>query len=164
MLIKPELDRLFRYAWSLTKDQDQAFDLLQIALEKMIKNDCDKIENKIAYLMRTIRNDFIDEERRNRKFRSLGDDEESLPRLYEIDNELGLDDILIHQQDVTELLSKLNPCESELLYLWAVEEYTIDEIAELQNVARGTLLSRLHRMKKRIKAELKDRNSVACIQ
>ena len=37
-----------------------------------------------------------------------------------------------------------------MLYLWAVEEYTVDEIALLTETPRGTLLSRLHRLKKRV--------------
>jgi len=44
----------------------------------------------------------------------------------------------------------LIPSPRELLYLWAVEEYTSKELADLFNVPPGTILSRLHRLKIKI--------------
>ena len=47
----------------------------------------------------------------------------------------------------------MQPEERELLFLWAVEEYTIEEIAHMKQVPKGTLQSKLHRLKKRIKLQ-----------
>jgi RNA polymerase sigma-70 factor (ECF subfamily) len=55
--------------------------------------------------------------------------------------------LLIQAEEVADLLARLHDVERELLYLWAVEEYTIDEISELTGAPRGTLLSRLHRLR-----------------
>jgi len=161
MLSKEDLNRLFRYACSLIKDQDQAFDLVQSSVEKMLKRNHTNIDNKSGYLMRSIRNEFIDQARHNKIYQTVSTDEAFSTHLHEIKSVPSLDDILIQNEDLDIILSKLSAIESELLYLWAVEEYTIDEISELQNVPRGTLLSRMHRMKKRIKSEFLGQISVA---
>lgn len=161
MFDKEILNRLFRYACSLTKDQDQAFDLVQSGIEKMLRRNTNRIDNTMAYLMRAIRNEFIDQARQNNLYQMLPINEDSSNYLYEVESDLTLDDILIQNEDLDLLLSKLSVIESELLYLWAVEEYTFDEIAQLQDLSRGTVLSRMSRMKKRIKLELQDKISVA---
>ncbi len=38
-----------------------------------------------------------------------------------------------------------------LLYLWSVEGFTIDELATKMIIPRGTLLSKIHRIKKKIR-------------
>jgi DNA-directed RNA polymerase specialized sigma24 family protein len=35
-------------------------------------------------------------------------------------------------------------------FLWVVEEYTMKEISELTGIPRGTLLSRIHRIRKKV--------------
>jgi RNA polymerase sigma-70 factor (ECF subfamily) len=66
-------------------------------------------------------------------------------------DESSMDDLLINQQQVQHLITVLNSEENEMLYLWAVEEYTVDEIAKIYQKPKGTVLSRLHRLKKRIR-------------
>ena len=152
MLEKKDLNRLYRYAWSLAKDDTHAFDLVQSNIEKVLRRNTIKIDNTVNYIMSGIRNEFIDHSRRNRKFETLSIDEDSSAQIYEVTPDL--ESILIDEQDVEWILERLNPLESELLYLWAVEEYTIDEIAVMQNIPRGTLLSRISRLKKRLKSDV----------
>jgi len=154
MLDKDILNQLYRYALSLAKNEDQAYDLLQSCIEKYLRADTNNIDMPVAYLKRTIRNAFIDSRRRGRFQVSLtqeiietGDTEQTLA-------EPTLEDIYIQQREVNGIIDKLKPEESELLYLWAVEEYTVDEIAKLRNQSRGTLLSKMHRLKKRLRSEL----------
>jgi len=156
MIDKNELNQLYRYACSLTKDADNSYDLLQASIEKMLGKDYQKIENKTAYLMRSIRNRYIDQKRRENKFPLDSIEDEA--QIFEVDEQIGLEELVIESEKVAELITYLSPMESELLYLWAVEEYTIDEIARLQNIPRGTLLSRLSRMKKRVKQQFVSTN------
>ena len=48
------------------------------------------------------------------------------------------------------LMEGLDPLERELLFLWAVEGYTARELGEATECSRGTVLSRLHRLRKKI--------------
>jgi len=73
-------------------------------------------------------------------------------------NPRTLEDIYIDQDEITILLEKLNPPDRELLYFWAVEEYTIDEISKLLNTPRGTLVSRIHRLRKKLDTHLDQGN------
>lgn len=153
MLDKDQLNQLYRFAISLTNNDDQAYDLLQTCLEKYLKANLSDIEVPVAYLKRMIRNEFIDETRRRRLYRDV--DPEALCRISDENalNEVSLEDVFVQQSEVTALLGTMQPEERELLYLWAVEEYTIDEIAQIKQVPRGTLLSKLHRLKKRVQLQ-----------
>lgn len=153
MLDKKLLNQLYRYALSLCHNEDQAYDLLQSCVEKYLKADRSHIEKPVAYMMRLIRNEFIDQIRKNRFLQEV--DAEALERISDeaVLYELSLEDIYIQQSEVEALLGTMRPEERELLFLWAVEEYTIDEIAQLKQVPRGTLLSRLHRLRQRIRLQ-----------
>ena len=44
--------------------------------------------------------------------------------------------------------------ERELLYLFAIEGYTVQEIADDLGMKKGTLLSKIHRLKARLRTQL----------
>lgn len=153
MLDKNVLNQLYRFAISLTNNEDQAYDLLQSCIEKYLKANTDDIQSPIAYLKRIIRNEFIDQARRSRFQYDV--DSEVIDRINDEKalDEVSLEDVFIQLSEVASLLGTMTPEERELLYLWAVEEYTIDEIAQMKQVPRGTLLSKLHRLKKRVQLQ-----------
>ena len=39
------------------------------------------------------------------------------------------------------------------MFLWAVEEYSVQEVANMQGKPKGTLLSKIHRLKQRLTAK-----------
>ena len=153
MLDKDLLNQLYRFAISLTNNDDQAYDLLQSCVEKYLKADLTDIEKPVAYLKRMIRNEFIDQTRKKRFQQEV--DSETLSRISDQEslNEISLEDIVVQQSEVAALLGTMQPEERELLYLWAVEEYTIEEIAQIKQVPKGTLQSKLHRLKKRVQLQ-----------
>ena len=153
MLDKTQLNQLYRYAISLTNNEDQAYDLLQTCVEKYLKANLADIETPIAYLKRMIRNEFIDQTRKRRFYQDV--EPEAMSRISDEHslNEVTMEEIYVQQSEVAALLGTMQPEERELLYLWAVEEYTIDEIAKIKQVPRGTLLSKLHRLKKRVQLQ-----------
>ena len=152
---KALLNRLYRYAISLTGDGDEAYDLLQQAMERYLKRPQmpiakeKPIDNPSAYLMRIIRNLFFDQVRHQRLHLIVTEQlKQEQPSATECPS---LTDILIDQQDIEQLMDGLNSMERELLYLWAVEEYTAQEIADMHECPRGTILSQLHRLKKKLR-------------
>jgi len=153
MLDKPLLNQLFRYAVSLTNQEDQAYDVLQSCVEKFLRIDRSAIESAEAYLMRMIRNEFIDQTRKKCFYNDVGPEIVSKISDESALNAITLEDVFIQQSEVEALLGTMSGDERELLYLWAVEEYTLEEISKMKQVPRGTLLSKLHRLKKRIQLQ-----------
>jgi len=165
MFNKEELNQLYRYALSLSANEQTAYDLVQSGVERYLKKISalsEPLENPLAYIKSIIRNCYFDLER-HRKVVSIisidGDDASNMDHASNIDNYIGLvdsdpmEDILMNQQEVQQLLGSLNAQENELLYLWAVEEHTVEEISRIYAKPRGTMLSKLHRLKKRIREQ-----------
>jgi len=153
MFTKVEFNQFYRYCLSLTKNEHEAYDLLQTGLEKYLKKNGTQINQPKSYLYRIFRNQFIDNQRKNKRWGLEEYDEKSNVALLRGET---LDELLITQEEVELILSHLPARDRELLFLWAVEEFTVQEIADLMEVPKGTLLSRLHRIKKKLRAKLPD--------
>ncbi|ABZ78736.1 RNA polymerase, sigma-24 subunit, ECF subfamily [Shewanella halifaxensis HAW-EB4] len=136
------LQSLYRYCLCLTASNAQAEDLLQTAIESWLKASSRPVQLR-AYLRKVIRNQFIDDCRRLKlvDFEPLDD---NAPALLD---EACLEEIEIQHNLIEHLFELLNSAEREVLYLWAIEGYSAAEIAQELQQPRGTILSRLHRIK-----------------
>ena len=150
---KALLNRLYRYACTLTGDRDDGYDLVQKAVESYLRT-ADTVQSAEFYLMRSIRNAWYDQVRKTRLQLIVNEQLRSEQSLQQDNVPPSLFDLLIQEQDVERLMQWLSVEERDLLYLWAVEEYTFQEISELHNIPKGTLLSQMHRLKKRISKKL----------
>ena len=154
MFNQKRLNQLFRYGCSLTNNETTAYDLLHDALEKFLNNTVDNLPaNKEDHYIRTImRNRFLDELRHQKRFPQddFDDHEDSLISMQLPDPEK----IIIDQELLENIWGALNPLERELLHLWAVDNYTAKEIAEQLDSPRGTVLSRIHRLRKKLESKL----------
>jgi len=159
MFNKDELNRLYRYALSLAAHEDIAYDLVQSALERYLKKSPQTVEKPLAYLKTIIRNLFFDFERHNKVIPMVSIESDQISLIEPVDDS-SMDDLLIDQQQVQQLTKILSSEENELLYLWAVEEHSTREIAEIYQQPRGTILSKLHRLKKRLRSHAKVINAV----
>lgn len=143
------LNRLYHYGLALTNDESLSYDLLQDALESLLQLPGNRQpEHSDAYVRTCMRNRYIDQLRHEKRFPSEPIDwdiQESVSMTWPDPAEQ-----LIDQDQVQSLLDQLQPLDRELLYLWAFEEYTAQEIADLQQAPRGTILSRIHRLRARI--------------
>lgn len=145
-MTRDQLNQLYRYAVSLTNKVDEAFDLVQSALEKCYKQKRQEVMS-VAYVRAVIRNHFIDLCRRKKIIAFDIFDENTTP--YIVDDDL--ESVVVDQSVISHILTQLSNNERELLFLWAVEEYTAQEIADELNSPRNTILSRLHRVKQKAK-------------
>jgi len=148
MLDRPELQGLFRYGFSLTHDEDAAYDLLQDALEISLRKAPENTAAAMCYVQRIMRNRFIDQYRRDRRHPTVSFDDEDREPLI-IDPRV-LEDIVIAEHEVEAIMAMLEPLERELLFLWAVDGCTAQEIADRTDSPRGTVLSRIHRLRQKI--------------
>ena len=148
MLDRPTLQRLFRYGFSLTRNEDAAYDLLQDALEISLRKAPTNDNATISYVQRIMRNRFIDQYRRDQRHPTVSfDDHDKQPVV--IDPRV-LEDMVIAEHEVESIMAMLEPLERELLFLWAAEGCTAQEIAERTDSSRGTVLSRIHRLRQKI--------------
>ncbi len=147
MLDKTQLNGLYRYGLSLTNHSASAEDLLQSALERWLPKRLESRE-PLPYIRRIMRNLHIDNCRRHAiiDFEPLGPD---TPVLLDTQS---LEKLVIDQQQLQVIFNHLNSAEREALYYWAVLEYTASEMAVELDEPRGTVLSRLYRLKEKCKS------------
>jgi RNA polymerase sigma-70 factor (ECF subfamily) len=145
MLSREQLQGLFRYCYCLTTDRRNAEDLLQTSLEKWLRLD-KTLDHSHAYIRKIIRNQFVDDCRRNQilAFDSI---EEGSPILLD---DICIEELEIQHNLIEHVFGLLNTAEREVLYLWAVYGYTASEISVELMQPRGTILSRLHRIKQKV--------------
>ena len=146
MFEQRQLQALYKFAVALCNDHEQAYDLVQITVERCLSRP--DIKNVEAYARQILRNSYLDIYRRQQRFPEEPFDELSTP------NADFLETIMVNDFEVEQVWTLLTDEERELMYLWAVEEYTIQEIADIQKKPKGTLLSKVHRIKARIKTAL----------
>ena len=149
MFNQAELNTLYRFALSLTNAEASAYDLLQSALEKYLNLRVAKPsgDGRLRYFRTMIRNQFIDQYRKDQRYPHQ--EFESVEALISIDMP-SPEDVLIKSEQIIDILAGLNASERELLHLWALEAYTAREIAEHLECPRGTVLSRIHRLRRKI--------------
>ncbi len=146
-LTPEELQRLFRYGFSLTAQESDAYDLLHGAIERTMSRGVVP-EHPVRYLMRAMRNAHLDRARREQRAPHLPLEEAQMMDV----SEHVLENVAIAAVDLARMWETLKVEERELLHLWAIEEYTAREIAEQTQTPRNTILSRIHRLRQRLKA------------
>ncbi|MBX2798189.1 MAG: sigma-70 family RNA polymerase sigma factor [Myxococcales bacterium] len=143
---RPMLQRLFRYAVALTRDEDHAYGLVQHAVERYLSATGSAIASPPSWLRATIRNRFIDEHRRTQRYEHVPYEEGSVVDL----GTQSLEHLVMTAQQLAVLWQQLDAEDREILYLWAVEGYSASEIASEWAVSRSMVLSRIHRLRKRL--------------
>jgi len=149
---KQDLQELFRYANALVHNEPDAFDLVQTAMTRVLVK---QPENMMAYTKTTIRNIFYDQYRRKKVLpMETYDDATTIIDLHE----RHFEDTLVDRRTLQTLMHKLEPLDREILFLYGYEGLTFDEIATKMQKKRGTLLSRMHRIKSKLQKMNKREN------
>ena len=142
------LNRAYRYALSLTHDEDEARDLVQDASLSVARRGGPW---HAGYVLTAVRNRFLDLRRRPAIFDRDADE----TALGDPDNGSAPDSVAPFAADALQgALGHLREDEREVLFLHAVEGLTASEIGALTERPRGTVLSLLHRTKKKLRARL----------
>ena len=157
-LVRPHFDRLYRFAWRLTGAKAEAEDLFQELLIKAFgKLDAlVEVDEPGAWLCRVMYNLFIDEKRRfaRRRMHTVEEGQlggEGLAGLP------GPDDPVYDKQRMEKLksldaaLAQLSDEHRIVVLLHDTEGYKLSEIQELTGVPVGTVKSRLHRARVRLR-------------
>ncbi len=122
-------DNLYRFALKMTKNSDEAKDLVQDAFEKLWKNRKKVDYNKVkSYLFTIVHNKFIDEFRRKNKLNRLDNIEFEPGYWY---NFSGIKDFL------DKAIDKLPDIQKSVLLLRDWEGYSYKEIEQITGLSES---------------------------
>jgi RNA polymerase sigma factor (sigma-70 family) len=151
------LQRAIGYAASLTGDEHTAADLVQEACSRLV----DRRGPWVApYLLRVVRNLFIDGLRRDQRLRfvrlaGVDRDERAEDPLAQLPDPRSLPrPALLGDAELAQAFSRLSPAERELLWLHVVEDRSTTEIAAFVDRPRNTVASQIRRALLRLRERL----------
>jgi RNA polymerase sigma-70 factor, ECF subfamily len=157
-LVRPHLERLHRLAYRFTGDPHAAEDLVQTLLLRMLpRTDALlRLEKPGPWLARALFNLFVDQVRsRGRTALDMthGDSEAAL-QAEPADPADGPDALtarMLTREHLQWAVAQL-PADQRALVAWHdIEGYTLQELSESHGVPLGTLKSRLHRARARLR-------------
>jgi len=148
----PHLEALYRVARRLTRSDHEAEDLVQETYFKALRAFATYEARTFGirpWLLKILNNTFLNRQARERNAPRAADQQvldqrpdEAVPP-PELDYE-RLD------EEVKEALDALSPEYRMVLLLWATDELSYQEIAEILEVPIGTVMSRLHRARQQV--------------
>jgi len=161
-LFTPHVDVLYRMAFQWTLDPNDAEELVQELALKLVNKvpELRRLDQLRPWLIKVMYRIFIDLHRRK----------VNNPVVFE--NSLNLDESLTNNSvdqskepetrvdseklkvELIKELKKIEPNRATALFLFEVEGYSINEIAELQQVSEGTVKSRIFRAKDSLKKKI----------
>ena len=149
--VEAQIPALRRYAYALTRDHDQADDLVQDCLERALsrRHRRRRDSDLSAWLFTILRNLFLNDRRRRlRRGREIGLDSEpsfGIPPLQ---------DSGLEARDALAALGRLPEEQQSLLLLIGVEDLSYEEAARVLGIPIGTVMSRLSRARQRLREML----------
>lgn len=160
--VLPEIEVLLRVARSMTRNHAEAEDLVQDTLIRAYRG-IDGFDGRYprAWLLTILRNTHINRNRRRRP-ELLRDQDATLERL-ESDSSDDRADVLVEQTIDGEILAALDTLSDDfrrVVELVDIDGLSYPEAAEVLGVPVGTVMSRLHRARRRIRDRL-DRTGLA---
>ncbi len=167
-IVRPHFDRLWRLAWRLAGAKAEAEDLFQEVLIKAFGklDELVEIEQPGAWLARVMYNLFIDQRRRFARQRLTLVEESQLPP-EGVAGFAGTEDPVADNVRA-ELLRHLDAALAQLsdehriiVLLHDTEGYKLSEIHELMGIPVGTVKSRLHRARGRLRQILEDDGTIS---
>ena len=160
-LVRPHLDRLYRLAYRLTGNRGDAEDLLQDVLCKVYerRDELTSITELGPWLGRVLYNRFVDDTRKHARKRFSTVDPDSLAAVDAGDaDRTEPESAAATQFSITAVqaaLAKLSIEHRTVLMMHDGEGYKLVEIQSITGVSLGTLKSRLHRARTRLRELLR---------
>lgn len=156
--VEPWLPELRRLALRLTGSADDADDLLGDLVERLYPriDEIARLDRPKPWLTRVLYRLFVDRWRRSHS--GFDVDPDAVPEDWPSADDLPETELerQLTRQRLQTALDRLSPVHRELVILYDVEGYSLGEIAEITDTATGTLKSRLHRARRRLREILAD--------
>ncbi len=152
--------KVYHIAYGFTRNREEALDIVQevfIKLFNSLKNFRGE-SNLYTYVYRMAINTSIDHTRKTQRFRTSSLDLELPFQLADL-SEKRPDNILFGKEvekKIGEALSELPEDQKTTIILREIEGLSYEEISKLMGCSIGTVMSRLHYGRKRMKEALKE--------
>ena len=154
-LIRKYQDRSYQYAFRLTRNQDEACDVVADAFLR-VNNAIKNFKGNSAFstwLYRIVTNCYLDRRKRDRSKimvsmdATLQHDQEEITRELEDTGDTPADTAERNQREVMlqKALNKLPEFQKAMIIMFHAEQQTYEEIAEALDLPLGTVKSRLNR-------------------
>lgn len=157
-LLAPQVERLYRLAYRFTGNRSDAEDLVQELLVRLFPRteELAALEHLRPWLARALYNLFIDTVRQRSRDPLHQSMEEAVLETVEDPGPSPEGDVerLWLRRRLAAALAELNPDQRALLALHDMEGYTLPELTIILDTPIGTLKSRLHRARERLKNSL----------
>lgn len=155
-LVAPYIDSLYRFAFRLCQNSDDAEELVQLLLSRLfIKMDqLEQVESLRPWLFRAIYNLYVDTYRKQQRMLSVISNE-GIPDDMAAEDKTPYEAANISQNQaiILSAISQLNEEQRVVLLLHDADGYTLTELSEILQTPLGTLKSRLHRARNSVKAK-----------
>lgn len=163
-LVGPFLPDLFRLACSFTGDRHDAEDLLQSVLLKLYPRleELQAIDSLKHWLAKVLYREFVDTKRRQKRWLKLVENRDC--DMLDLDSQAELEAVSSapdyiyrrkeQQQRLRRALDTLGEEQRLLVILHDVEGYTLQELTGILELPAGTVKSRLHRGRQRLREYL----------
>ncbi|MFT4737798.1 MAG: RNA polymerase sigma factor (sigma-70 family) [Cyclobacteriaceae bacterium] len=150
--ILPSAQKMYRFAWSILRDEDSAHDVVQECLTKIWhkRDTLQSIQNHEAWIMRIVRNqcyDWVKSQSRMTVIDESHDEEE----------QKGADHDLIYKDQekwLNQTLSLLSEVQREIFHLREIESFSYQEIADAMSLSINEVKVYLHRARQKVRAEM----------
>lgn len=160
-MVRPYLDRLYRLAYRFTGSAEDAEDLVQALLVKLVPQESRlaEVEQLGPWLARSLYYLYVDQTRHRAKSPLDQTEGEGDTLLHDLSADQASQpdeavERLLTRQRIAQALERL-PEEQRALIAWHdIEGYTLEELAEQHGIPIGTLKSRLHRARARLRTIL----------
>jgi RNA polymerase sigma-70 factor (ECF subfamily) len=155
-LFLPFVESLFSFAYHLTRQEEDAQDLVQETLLKAFKSidTFQRDANPKAWLFSILKNSYINAYRKKKRLpKEVNfEDKIELPDATDLREEI-FDPLL--DDEVTRAIYQLSDTYRITLLLSDLEGFSYEEIAEILKLPMGTIRSRLFRARKMLRENLK---------
>lgn len=164
LLLRPQLKQMYRLAYRLTGNREDAEDLVQDVMLKLFPklDEMKTIEKLSPWLSRVLYRQFVDTYRQQqRQPLSLVDEDIEDDQLSDRENSIGPEDVTNGELTLAMLsraIERLNDDQRQLILLHDVEGYSLPELQEMLDVPLGTLKSRLNRARGQLRESVKKWN------
>lgn len=151
-------DNMLNFAFMLTSNRDDAYDLLQDTTLKVLDNEDKYTDNTNfkGWVFTIMRNIFINNYRRAARAATIVDTTDNLYHLN-LSQESGLDspEGSFSAQEITKAINEFSD-EYRIPFSMHVAGYKYNEIAEKMNLPLGTVKSRIFQTRRRLQTRFAD--------
>lgn len=155
-IYKRHVDDLYAYGLHLGFNSSTVMDAIHDVFQKLLSNSALNYKNNTkAYLLKSVRNQLLDEYKRSQIYALYDPEKVDLPFKFEV----NVEDVLMDEEyktflkaKIQDVLQSLTPRQREIIYLRYTQDYNYPQISEILEITlpacRNLMLKALKHLRK----------------